>query len=196
VNPALVLLPSPLTGPSVWRAVAAALPGPVIEMPRPGQPPQTSDEVLAWFLDAIAPDEDVILVAHSNGGLYVPPLTARRQVAGSVFVDAVLPPASGQMPMIPRRFYDFIAPKADADGLLPPWTQWWDEDISGLFPSTEVRARMEREEPRLPLSYFLESLTVPAGWDARPGAFLAFGDTYAQERTRADHGRPGKANTS
>jgi len=34
-------------------------------------------------------------------------------------------------------------------GLLPPWTDWWDEDISALFPSPEVREQVERDRPRL-----------------------------------------------
>ena len=185
MNPPLCLLPSPLTGPSVWQEAAARLPGRVITMPAPGSLLQTTDQVLAWFADAIPPDEDVILVPHSNAGLYVPALTTRRRVAGYVFVDAILPPASGAIPVSPEQFYDFIAQKADENGLLPPWTQWWDEDISGLFPSPEVRMRVERDLPRLPLSYFRESLPVAAGWDSLPGAFLAFGDTYADERSEA-----------
>ncbi len=37
----------------------------------------------------------------------------------------------------------------------------------------------------LPLSYFEESLPIPVGWDTRPGAYLAFGDTHAAERDAA-----------
>jgi hypothetical protein len=184
VVPVLCLLPSPLLGAPAWHAVARCLTVPFVEM-SPRVEPRSGDDVLTWFLDAIPADEDVILVPHSNAGAYVPALTPRRRVAGYVFVDAVLPPGSGTMPMVPERFYDFIAGKADADGLLPPWTQWWDEDISGLFPSEDVRAMIERGQPRLPLSYFAEQVTVPDGWDARPGAYLAFGDTYAQERAQA-----------
>lgn len=39
---------------------------------------------------------------------------------------------------------------------------------------------------RLPLSYFAGSMPIPAGWDQRPGAYLAFGDTYDGERTEAE----------
>jgi hypothetical protein len=60
--------------------------------------------VLAWFLGAIPADADVILVPHSNAGGYVPALAARRRVTGFVFADAVLPPASGTMPMVPEGF--------------------------------------------------------------------------------------------
>ena len=69
---------------------------------------------------------------------------------------------------------------ADDDGLLPPWTQWWD-DLSGLFPDDATRAAIEAGQPRLPLSYFTATLPVPDGWASGPCAYLAFGDTYAEE---------------
>jgi hypothetical protein len=70
---------------------------------------------------------------------------------------------------------------------LPEWTHWWDEaDFEGLFPSAGVREQVEREQPRLPLSYFHESLPAPSGWDDRPCAYLAFGDTYSTERNEAE----------
>jgi hypothetical protein len=126
-------------------------------------------------------DSDVVLIPHSNAGLYVPALTTHCRVTGYVFVDAVLPAPAGQAPMAPAKFYNYLAAKADPDGLLPPWTEWWDEDISALFPSAEVREQVEREQPRLPLSYFATPMAVPPGWDTRPGAYLAFGDAYAPE---------------
>jgi hypothetical protein len=54
-----------------------------------------------------------------------------------------------------------------------------------LLPNAEVRARVEREQRRLPLSYFEGSLPVPRGWDERPAGYLAFGDIYAAERAEA-----------
>jgi len=88
--------------------------------------------------------------------------------------------------MIPAEFYDMIAGLADDDGLLPVWTEWWgDEDLSGLFPDVETRAEVEAEQQRLPLSYFTETVPVPAGWPTRPGAYIAFGEGYAAELTAA-----------
>ena len=81
-----------------------------------------------------------------------------------------------------------LSGKADTDGLLPPRTRWWDEDdVASLFPDAATRAPIEREQPRLHLSYFEASLTASPGWDNRPMAYLAFGDIYAAERADADH---------
>jgi len=143
--------------------------------------PASFGVVLDGFTAAIPPGQDVILIAHSNAGLYVPQLTVQRRVAAYVFVDAVLPPPAGRAEMIPADLYQVIAAKADADGILPPWSRWWDEDMSWLFPSVDVQAEFERGEPRLPLSYFNGTVAIPDGWDDRPGAYLAFGHTYAEE---------------
>lgn len=185
------LLPSPLLGPACWRPVggvlsergfAVALGGPVS-----GNAPRTGADALASYLAAIPADRDVVLVPHSNAGLFVPSLSVRRRIAGYVFVDAGLPlDGADRVPMIPPEFYQMLAGKVDGDGLLPPWTQWWDEDsVSELFPDAGTRAEVEREESRLPLSYFAETVPVPSGWAERPAAYLAFGDTYAAERAAA-----------
>ena len=66
------------------------------------------------------------------------------------------------------------------------WTSWWDEaDVMDLFPDAHTRARVEVEQQQLPLSYFESTLPIPQGWDDIPGAYLAFGDTYATERDQA-----------
>ncbi|HEV2887944.1 MAG TPA: hypothetical protein VGX49_13605 [Jatrophihabitans sp.] len=184
----LVLLPSPLLPAAVWRPVAQRLAGagwPVVEL-ADAQPPRTAADVLTGFLRAVPPDRDAILIPHSNAGLYVPCVAAERRIRGYVFVDAALPPPTGSVRMAPDRFYDFLAGLAGQDGLLPPWTQWWqDDDLDGLFPSTEVRTQVERGQQRIPLSYFAGSLPVPPGWDERPGAYLSFGQTYQAERMAA-----------
>jgi len=132
-------------------------------------------------------DQPLLLVPHSNAGLYVPELIRRRSVSGVGFVDAVLPPPEGTVPVAPPTLVSHLGEKADSDGVLPGWTEWWDPDqLAGLFPSAEVRARVEQEQQRLPLSYFTAAVTVPRGWDAIPAAYLCFGQTYEEERRDAE----------
>lgn len=187
MKPVLCLLPSPLLGPACWRAVGGWLTAAdweVARVPPPQGDIRTGNDVVAAFLAAIPADREAVLVAHSNAGLFVPVVTeSRPRVTGYVFVDAGLPRAGAErVPMIPAGFYDMIAGLADGDGLLPVWTAWWgDEDLSGLFPDDRVRAEVEAEQRRLPLSYFAEQVPVPPGWPSRPGAYLAFGAGYAGE---------------
>src|SRR6185369_9381836 len=157
MSPVVVLLASPLLGPAVWSPVAEELRRrgwTVVGPPAPPVAPRSPDDVLDTVLAALPTDRELILVPHSNAGLYVPALTQRRRVAGFVFVDAGLPAATGLAALAPPAFLDFLTTKADADGLLPLWTQWWDEDVSSLFPDAPTQARVEAEQQRLPLSYF------------------------------------------
>jgi len=189
MGPVLCLLPSPLLGPACWRPVAEALSDEgweVAGVPVPPRPPRSGADALGTFLAAIPDDRDVVLIPHSNAGLFVPALAAMRRAVGYVFVDAGLPGTADRVPMMPAEFRDMLAGMADGDGMLPPWTQWWDgEDVSSLFPSPRMREEVEAEQQLLPLSYFEETVAIPAGWPDRPGAYLAFGDTYAADREAA-----------
>ncbi len=99
---------------------------------------------------------------------------------GRGLVEAALPLSEGETAIAPPGLLAMLESRADADGSLPPWTEWWD-DLSGLFPDSDSRVAVEAEQPRLPLSYFTSTRPVPAGWAANASAYLAFGDTYADE---------------
>ena len=101
-----------------------------------------------------------------------------------VYMDAALPAAGVTetllAPAAVRRASSSTLPQTD--GLLPPWPAWWDRaDVVALFPDEDWLDRVTREAPRLAPEYFTTPLPVPLGWEARPAAYLAFGDTYAEE---------------
>lgn len=189
MDPLLCLLPSPLLGAAVWAPVASELTREghaVTLLTTADEAPHTPHDVVEVFVRQIPGDRPVVLVPHSNAGLYVPALTARRDVAANIFVDAGLPPASGSVAVTPPALYTFLEERADDDGLLPPWTQWWDEaDVAPLFPNGDVRREVEADQRRLPLSYFSHRVHVPQEWDRTPAGYLAFGDTYAGEKAQA-----------
>ncbi len=92
----------------------------------------------------------MLLVAHSNAGLFVPLLVthAVRPVRCCLFVDAELPARARQTPAARTELLDFLRGKV-TDGRLPPWTEWWDEDVAPLFPDAATQAAVTAEEPRL-----------------------------------------------
>ncbi len=190
MRPLLCLLPSPLLGRAVWTPVASELARLEWETTMASSAtsaPRNPRDVVDAFLDQIPANRPVVLVPHSNAGLYVPALIARRDVVANVFVDAGLPPASGVVPVTPPELYAFLSERVDDNGSLPPWTKWWDEaDVAPLFPNDNVRRGVEDDERSLPLSYFSHCVDVPEGWDDVPSAYLAFGDTYAAEKAEAD----------
>jgi hypothetical protein len=175
-----VLVASPLLGGAAWEPVAGLLDAPVV-CPRGS----SAAEVLASLLAQLPEGEDLLLVPHSNAGLYAAAVAQQRPVRGVLFVDAGIPAADGPTATAPAGVLAFQRELADADGLLPPWTRWWPEqDVAPLFPSAAVRARVEADQPRLPVSYFSDEL--PAAPVPQRCAYLAFGDTYAEEISRAE----------
>lgn len=190
----LLLVPSPLVGPRAWVPVAEQL--------RSGEPgldpvvvdtgsPTCPDDVVGAVV-AAAGAGPVVLVTHSNAGLYAPVLSTLLDVVATVHVDAALPLAvsSGTTTLAPPGLLAHLRGLVDDDGLLPPWTAWWD-DVGDLFPDDATRREIEEGQPRLPLAYLESMLPVPAGWASRQQAYLAFGSTYAEEVAAARrHGWP------
>jgi pimeloyl-ACP methyl ester carboxylesterase len=184
-----VLLHSPSVGPRTWQPVAhcvtalgreAIVPS-LLHVADQGPPfwSRVVDAIHAG-LGTARQDQGVVLVAHSNAGLFLPVITAAlpEQVRGCIFVDAALPPPSGAAPVAPPELLGLLRDKA-SDGRLPRWTDWWDdEEVAPLFPDQATRQAVTEEQPRLPLSYYEASVPVPAGWDARPCAYLLFGPPY------------------
>ncbi|WP_252975609.1 hypothetical protein [Janibacter melonis] len=156
-----LVLPSPLLPALAYAELADASPA------RAG-----------WSARVAATD----LVAHSNAG-YLAPLV--RETAGLdvplVAMDAALPPESGRYALAPPALRDMLTALADADGLLPPWTRWWPSGaLDDVVPADRL-AELDAACPRLPVAYVDEIFEAPKGWATRPCAYLAFGQTYAEE---------------
>jgi hypothetical protein len=188
----VVLLPSPLLGGVVWEPVAGRLRelGWTVHVAHLPRGVRTPAEVISGFAEQLPPGEGLVLVPHSNAGVYVAALSAAlapdRVLQGIVFVDAGLPSSDPDTPTAPPYFRAQIGRLARDGDLLPPWTSWWPEgDLDLLFPDPETRAQVERSQPRLPMSYFEADVPSPADWADVPAAYLGFGETYAVEQAEA-----------
>jgi hypothetical protein len=200
MQPVWVLVHSPSVGPLTWGPVAERLRGrgrdslvpSLLDVAQAGAPfwPRVIQNVNA-AVSELDPDRAVLLAAHSNAGLFVPLLVrhAARPVRACLFVDAALPVASGATPVATPELLDVLRAKASDDGLLPPWSQWWDEDdVAPLFPDPRTRLAVTAEERQLPLAYYDQSIPAPAGWDTVPCGYLFFGPPY-EELAREAHDR-------
>jgi hypothetical protein len=180
-DPVLVLIHSPLVGPATWVAVAdelvrrgreAVVPSLLGVAAAPAsQWRHVSEVVRAATANTAAP---VVLVGHSGAGLLLPAIADALtvEVAALVFVDSFLPPANGSVRLAPPGHMDQLRALA-SDGVLPPWSSWFGEDaMRELVPDDRLRATVTEEMPRLPLSYFEASVSLPGGWRARPCAYL------------------------
>ncbi|WP_049571936.1 hypothetical protein [Nonomuraea sp. SBT364] len=200
-----VLVHSPSVGPSTWAPVAAALErlghaavvpdltgvtaGPAPYWPRIAE---TVREAVREGARAAGPGGGpLVLVAHSNAGLFVPVIKEGlgERVVACVFADAHLPPARGLVRAAQDGFLPFLRELAGEGGVLPRWTDWWSEqDVAPMFPpDPPLRARVTAEQPRLPLAFYTDPVPVPAGWDAVRCSCLWYGppyDTVAEEARR------------
>lgn len=179
-----LLLPSPLLGPASWEPVAALLreAGERVEIATTDGATNPAGVLAAYVAAARALDGPVV-VPHSNAGLFAPAVVHSSDATLTVYVDAVLAAPAGPTPLAPPAFLDLLIGLADDDGLLPPWSHWWGE--VDPFPDATSRAWVEAGQPRLPLAYFRTTVDAPSGWESQPQAYLAFGDTYADETERA-----------
>ncbi|MBQ1037156.1 alpha/beta hydrolase [Micromonospora sp. C81] len=196
MNAAYVLVHSPSVGPLTWASTAQTLEdsGAVAIVPSllgvaDARPPfwRSVAEKVRAAIDRLPPDQPVVIVAHSNAGLFVPVIVeaTSRRIVGCLFVDAALPSPAGPTPVAPPELVDFLRPKV-TDGRLPQWTAWWDEsDVAPMFPDAQTRRAVSAEQPRLPLSYYEELVPTPAGWDDRPCGYLLFGPPYEPVATDA-----------
>lgn len=191
MRPHFVLVHSPSVGPATWRPVAEALAergyiGHVPDLTRTctGEPPfwpRIVDAVLAALAD-VPKQQPIVLVAHSNAGLFVPVIrrAIRRPVAAIALVDAALPAQGGETPVASDDQLDVLRSLADADGVLPRWTAWWDDaDVAAMFPDPITRKAVSDEQPRLPLSYYKQRIPAPRGWDDGPVLYVEFSSPYA-----------------
>ena len=137
----------------------------------------------------------IVLVGHSGAGVLLPVIADALavEVAALVFVDSFLPPPAGQVLLGPPAFMDQLRAMA-TDGLLAPWSRWLGADaMRELVPDERLRADLEAEMPRLPLSYFEATVPLPDGWTSvRPCAYLLLSATpYGQSAAEARaHGWP------
>lgn len=137
----------------------------------------------------------VILVGHSGAGLLLPVIADAldHEVAALIFVDSSLPPRGGRLQLGRPAIMDQLRAMA-SDGLLPPWSRWFGPDaMRELVPDERLRADIEAEMPRLPLSYFEATVCLPDDWANRlPCAYLllsasGYGEPAAEARA---HGWP------
>ena len=151
--------------------------------------PADAQTVLAAFRLSVRLERPDLVLTHSNGGRYAALAAPGIPV---VHVDAALPPERGDATLAPEGLLEHLAGMAGDDGLLPPWSRWWPEgDFAQVLPQPAARAHLRTHERRMPLSYFRSRLGAPPGWVEQPQAYLAFGDTYAEETAFARaHGWP------
>jgi len=189
----VLLVHSPLVGAATWELVAADLAGRGCDVGVPdltgtvaAGPPYCSRQ--AAVIARSAAGQPAILIGHSGAG----PLLAAAgaiidQVRGYVFVDAGLPaPGQSWMETAPAELAAQLRDMADDQGWLPPWPQWWgDEILAELIPDPAARRHFAAGCPRLPLAMFEEVHPPVPRWPDAPAAYLQLSEAYEDQAAAA-----------
>ena len=182
------MLPSPFLPDVAYEPWVASLRRRGLEVvlaPVPS-PPRAEELCRVW---SGLSDGDTVLLPHSNAGYLAPVVSDASDGGPIVFVDAALPEPGPVTRLAPARFRDFLAGIADEHGMLPPWTRWWPRaDYDAALPG-DWFDRVDVAAPQVPLAYVDAEVSLPTSWHRGQCAYLAFGDTYADEWDRA--GRAG-----
>lgn len=194
VTRSLLLIPSPVLGPSCWepvatlarqqgREVAIADLRPALETDGPLWPEMVR---LARAAGRSLPSP-VDVAAHSGAGALLPGVGAAMggSVGRLVFVDAVLPPPGGA-----HRYPDHVRERAlemaAGNDLLPPWLDWWPaETVRRMIPDVSIEARLREDIPRIPVRWWEEDVPVPIAWAEHEHLYIRLSAAYDQELERA-----------
>jgi hypothetical protein len=128
-----------------------------------------------------------VLVGHSGAGPLLPVIASRMAVplVRVIFVDAGVPPATGEASLIPDQMLDSLRMLA-RDGLLPRWSEWFGpEAMEAMIPDRNRRAAVLAEIPQLPVTYFEGRVRMPGGWSSVDGAYILLSDPYLSDAAEA-----------
>lgn len=191
----LVLLHSPLVGPGTWRLLSPVLEQKGFQVavvdfrPEIARQPPYYVRLVGAVKSAVASGQSAknILVVHSGAGSLVPAVVAESNVAGAIFVDALLPHAN-------RSWFSTISDPLKAhltslahDDHLPPWHRWWGERaIRSLFDDDESYEQFVAELPEIPLAFLSEPAPASELPEYLACAYLQLGPGNAPDAATAE----------
>ncbi len=134
-----------------------------------------------------APGDEAVLVGHSGAGPLMPAIASRMDPppVRVVFVDAAVPPESGEVALVPDEFLPSLKALARG-GLLPKWSEWFGSGtMETLVPDPDRRGAVVAELSEFPVSFFESRVPVPASWAQTKGTFILLSEPYRSDAARA-----------
>jgi len=200
MQPELVLVAGPLVGVSGWRPTARKLraldwqvhlPDVLTAAGGPTHAPRWS----SWpsqLVALLSLSEPPIMVGHSIASLLVADLACKLPVRGVIIVDGEIPPDRGPTGPVTPEFRQRIEQRADRDGLLPPWSEWWRTERGAAILGTDVLARhpelyeeFQRGLPRMRLDWFDDVIEL-SPWSHVPAGYVQTSALYEHSADEAE----------
>jgi pimeloyl-ACP methyl ester carboxylesterase len=192
-SPTLVLVHSPLVGPSSWRPFDDLASARRFDVVRPDLTGVVDAERPEWrsvvdtAVDSTTERTDLVVVGHSGAGALLPTIAHRTndRLRAVVFVDAIVPPTTGEH-RTSERLSEFLDDRT-VDGRLLPWLDWWPPGVVGeLVKSSQQLEELRSDIPRLPRSFYDADIPMPDDWSSGPCAYLQLSPAYGAELRIAD----------
>jgi hypothetical protein len=189
----LVLVTSPLLGPSSWSPLREELAARGWETLVPVDLRDPTGRQAFWeravggverSLSEVPHGRPVVLVGHSGAGKLLPAIAGaiRQPVAAYIFVDAGLPAGGkSRLQAMPSEgpdgaaFASELASALEAGGRYPEWT---DAELAPLVPDPKRRRVLLTELRPRGREFWTEPLPTVAPWPDAPCAYLQFSDGY------------------
>lgn len=190
-----ILIHSPFVGPYTWMPVAEKL----RSLGHAAFVPTISDVLnrKSGFVQAIIElvssqlmqkplQEPIYLVMHSAAGAYAAHLreAVETPCAGFIFVDSLLPKdgvslSAGEPSSVTQQRKEMAR-----EGFLPPWSEWFGEDVvKKIIRDDVIRSRFLQELRPIPVDLMEESIPV-SKWQDTPSGYIrlsGFYKPYAEE---------------
>jgi Alpha/beta hydrolase family len=192
----VVLVHSPLVGPSIWSLVAAELRGGGVKVSVPRLEESGEEAAPYWrqHRDAAVAQvsgvggESVVLVGHSGAGPLLPAIgeALDTPVGGYVFVDASIPEdGASRLGLLKRELPE--AADQLVELLARGWRfpTWGDEDLREEIPDRELRRQVLEELAPRARDFWEEPIPVFEGWPDAPCSYLQFSPSYEVAATEA-----------
>ena len=184
-----VLIAGPFVGRTTLSATALALreAGAKVTEPDPHAAfPDALPDLETWaeaLEEMIPADPAPILVGYSAATVLAAWLAPRVQARAVLLLDGEIPPEGGEARILSDQVSDQLAPRAE-DGALPPWSDWWSEDLAetlGTGALHRTRADLvpilRAEERRFPADWLGQRLAMPL-WRDRPTGYIRLSRFY------------------
>jgi hypothetical protein len=183
-----LLVHPPLLGPAVMGPLAAELRrrGATVAVPdlrpavveAPGWPAR-------WVAAAVDPADAVL--GFSGAGVTLPAVAAQAGARRVVWVDALVPAASGAT--VADDDIRELAAGLVRNGRIADWTTWWGPGaLTELVPDDRLRAAIEADGHELPADFYDVAVSVPETWPEDGARYVqlspAYDDAAAEARAR------------
>ncbi|MGH1490615.1 MAG: alpha/beta hydrolase [Acidimicrobiales bacterium] len=189
----LLLVHSPLVGPSTWKPLADLARRRGIDVSCPDLTGVADADSPQWqhlvdiAVSSATDDSDIVVVGHSGAGAVLPVIGEQigNRPKALVFVDALVPPTGGEH-RTPQPFLQFLDDRLletkVVDGRLPKWLDWWPaETVNQLVESPSDLAELRADMPQLLRSFYDEPVPMPSNWMGQPSAYLKLSAAYDHE---------------